>query len=169
MDTIPTPIKRGPGVPLDSATNPMAVSKARYQLMGLFEGSCCRSSSPIISELADFTPFHDEIRRVFERCVDREVCDRAAAGASSMLGNQSFGLFHAEAGDSAAAEKFGFYYVLTRAATNEFPTNTVLSRFSTCNYGRRRYDLRRGGWWARLIREPVEPVSEVACKFDGRM
>ena len=59
----------------------------------------------------DFTPFHDEIRKVSDDLMVGKYVTSLPTPISTMLGTQNLGLFH-----SQADGKFGMYYVLTRAA-----------------------------------------------------
>jgi hypothetical protein len=75
-------------------------------------------------QLNDFTPFHDEIRKVSgDFLVGKYVVD-LPPGLASLLSNSSLGIFHTD-----KSGQFGFYYMLTRAAGMELPTNTLLRPF----------------------------------------
>jgi len=165
MDTISNANQAAGLAYLGFSNQPDGRLEARYQLMGLLEGFVLPKFLSDHFELADFTPFHDEIRRVSNEVLIGKYVTTLPPALSSMLGNQSFGLFHSEAGG-----KFGFYYVLTRAATNEFPTNTVLSPFLNVQLpdgvGMTFDEEMVGSYYPG---EPADAVSEVACKFDGRM
>ena len=98
--------------------------QARYQLMGVMEGLVVPTFVQDHFQLNDFTPFHDEIRKVTpDFLVGKYVADLPPA-VSAVIGNTSLGVFHAEAGG-----RFGFYYILTRAAGSALPANTLLSPF----------------------------------------
>ena len=66
-------------------------SQARYQLMGLMEGLVAPSFLKDHFQLNDFTPFHDEIRKVSRRFPGRQVCDRASARLAPLFANSSLG------------------------------------------------------------------------------
>jgi cholesterol oxidase len=103
---------------------PDGTFKANYQLMGLMEGLVVPSFLQDHFQLTDFTPFHDEIRRVAgDFLVGKYVTD-LPAGLATLLGNSSLGMFHTEANG-----QFGFYYMLTRVAGRDLPTNTLLQPF----------------------------------------
>jgi cholesterol oxidase len=103
---------------------PDGTFKANYQLMGLMEGLVVPSFLQDHFQLTDFTPFHDEIRKVAgDFLVGKYVTD-LPAGLATLLGNSSLGMFHTEANG-----QFGFYYMLTRVAGRDLPTNTLLQPF----------------------------------------
>jgi cholesterol oxidase len=98
--------------------------EARYQLMGLMEGLLLPSILQDHFELDDFTPFHDEIRKVSDNLMVGKYVATLPAGLASLVGNTSLGLFHTEPGG-----RFGFYYMLTKVAGKELPTATLLRPF----------------------------------------
>jgi hypothetical protein len=97
---------------------------AQYQLMGLMEGLVMPSSLKDHFQLTDFTPFHDEIRKVTGDFLVGKYVTQLPADVSALVGNSTLGLFH-----MAAGGQFGFYYTLTRVAGQSLPTNTFLSPF----------------------------------------
>ena len=96
---------------------------ARYQLMGLLEGLVLPRELADHFELDDFTPFHDEIRKVTDGLMVGKYVTELPPAVSALLGAGNLGLFH-----STADGKFGIYYLLTRAQAG-MPTNTLLSPF----------------------------------------
>jgi len=74
--------------------------------------------------LNDFTTFHDEIRKVSPDFLVGKYVTVLPACVASLLGNSSLGVFHTE-----SAGQFGSYYMLSRAAGRELPTNTLLRPF----------------------------------------
>src|ERR1017187_9454962 len=102
--------------------------EARYQLMGLMEGLVAPSFLKDHFQLNDFTPFHDEIRKVTADFLVGTYLTGLAPAVAGLLGTSSLGLFHAQAGTPANAQ-FGFYYTLTRMTQRELPTNTLLKPF----------------------------------------
>jgi hypothetical protein len=98
--------------------------EARYELMGLFEGLVVPSFLQSHFQLNDFTPFHDEIRKVSADFLVGKYVTTLPAITSQLVANSSFGLFHTEAGG-----QFGFYYMLTRVAGKQLPTNTLWRPF----------------------------------------
>jgi len=98
--------------------------EARYRLMGLFEGLIVPSFLQDHFQLNDFTPFHDEIRKVTADFMVGKYVTRLPAITAELVANSSLGLFHTEAGGQS-----GFYYTLTRVAGKQMPTNTLLRPF----------------------------------------
>ena len=98
--------------------------KASYQLMGVMEGLVVPTFVQDHFQLNDFTTFHDEIRKVSPDFLVGKYVTVLSAGMASLLGNSSLGVFHTE-----SAGQFGFYYMLSRAAGRELPTNTLLRPF----------------------------------------
>ena len=98
--------------------------KANYQLMGLMEGLVMPTFVQDHFQLNDFTPFHDEIREVTHDFLVGKYVTAVPAAVATLLGNSSLGIFHTESDG-----QFGFYYMLTRAASRELPTNTLLQPF----------------------------------------
>lgn len=97
---------------------------ASYQLMGLMEGLVTPTFLKDHFQLNDFTPFHDEIRKVTADFLVGKYMTQLPPALSSVVSNSSLGLFHTETGG-----QFGFYYMLTQAAKKELPTNTLLRPF----------------------------------------
>ena len=98
--------------------------EARYQLMGLFEGLVVPSIVQDHFQLNDFTPFHDEIRKVTADFMVGEYITTLPGVTAQLVANSSFGVFHTEAGG-----QFGFYYMLTRVDGKQLPTNTLWRPF----------------------------------------
>jgi hypothetical protein len=109
---------------LEFISRPDGSFQANFQLVGLLEGLVIPSFAQDHFQLNDFTPFHDEIRKVSADFLVGRYVAPLAAPLESLLGNSSLGLFHTEANG-----EFGFYYMLTRAAAQELPTNTLLRPF----------------------------------------
>jgi cholesterol oxidase len=97
--------------------------EARYELMGLIEGLIVPSFLKDHFQLNDFTPFHDEIRKVTADFMVGKYVTTLPEPIADLVANSSFGLFHTETGG-----EFGFYYMLTRAG-KQLPTNTLLRPF----------------------------------------
>jgi cholesterol oxidase len=157
---------------------------ANYQLMGLMEGLVAPKFLQDHFQLTDFTPFHDEIRKVTGDFMVGKYVTQLPAAIAPLVSNSSLGLFHTEDGGRA-----GFYYMLTRATGSALPTNTLLKPFldvqlpdgvgmkfaeeligwyfsgaSTPSPGRVG-DLTIGG----LVPASGAPTGAVACKFDVQM
>ena len=97
---------------------------ADYQLMGLMEGLVTPTFLTDHFQLNDFTPFHDEIRKVTADFLVGKYVTQLPAAVSQLVSNSSLGLFHTEAGG-----QFGFYYMLSRSAGASLPVNTLLRPF----------------------------------------
>jgi hypothetical protein len=138
--------------------------EARYQLMGLVEGLVLPQFLADHFQLNDFTPFHDEIRKVTDDLMIGKYVTELPAQISSLLGTQNLGLFHSEPGG-----KFGMYYVLTRAAA-ELPGNTVLSPFLNVQLPDgigMTFDEKMVGSYNP--EGAADPDLQLSCQFDARM
>jgi len=124
MDTISNANHAAGIAYLEFNNQPDGRLEARYQLMGLMEGLVTPKQLQTHFQLTDFTPFHDEIRKVSDDLMVGKYVTTLPAGLASLLGNTSLGLFHTESGGS-----FGFYYMLTKVAGKELPTATLLRPF----------------------------------------
>jgi hypothetical protein len=140
---------------LGFSAKPDGKFEARYQLMGLLEGLVLPTFLADHFQLNDFTPFHDEIRKVSDDLFIGKYVTELPAAVSTMLGTQNLGLFH-----SQADGKFGMYYILTRAAA-EFPVNTVLSPFLNVQLP--------DGVGMTFDEVMVGTIADADCTFDGRM
>ncbi|MBZ5560909.1 MAG: hypothetical protein LAP13_00655 [Acidobacteriia bacterium] len=98
--------------------------ESRYLLMGLMEGLVTPSFVKDHFQLNDFTPFHDEIRKIADNFLVGKYVTSLPPAVSSLMQNSSLGIFHAEANG-----EFGFYYLLTRTDLKQLPTLTLLSPF----------------------------------------
>jgi hypothetical protein len=74
--------------------------------------------------LNDFTPFHDEIRKVSDSLMAGEYITGLPPATSPFMGNAALGIFHSLPGGN-----FGFYYMLTRTDMKALPTESLLSPF----------------------------------------
>jgi cholesterol oxidase len=157
---------------------------ANYQLMGLMEGLVAPSFLKDHFQLNDFTPFHDEIRKVTPDFLVGKYVTQLPAAVAPLVSNSTLGLFHTEAGG-----EFGFYYMLTRAAANQLPTNALLRPFLDVQLPDgigMTFDEEMVGWYfpgattpapgrdgdltiAARIPATGDPAGAVACKFDVRM
>jgi len=124
MDIISNANHAGGVANLQFSNLPDGRFEARYQLMGLFEGLVVPSFVQDHFQLNDFTPFHDEIRKVTADFMVGKYVTTLPAGAAQMIVNSTLGVFHTE-----AAGQFGFYYMLTRVAGRQLPTNTLWRPF----------------------------------------
>jgi cholesterol oxidase len=127
-----------------------------YELMGLMEGLVVPSFLKDHFQLNDFTPFHDEIRRVSDDFLVGKYLAPLPPPVAGLLGNSSLGLFHAEAGG-----QFGFYYTLTRAGVKALPTNALLKPFLDVQLPDgvgMTFDETLDGWY--FARTPLPPAGK---------
>jgi cholesterol oxidase len=97
--------------------------ESRYQVMGLIEGLIVPSFVEDHFRLDDFTPFHDEIRAVD----DDFMLGKWVTGLPAIAGSlppASLGILHVEEHDGT--RRVGFYYTLTRNATEALPSIALL-------------------------------------------
>ncbi|MDE3168356.1 MAG: hypothetical protein KGN36_21320, partial [Acidobacteriota bacterium] len=136
----------------------------RYQLMGLIEGLVLPKFLADHFQLNDFTPFHDEIRKIGPDLMAGKYVTSLPPAVSAMLGGRSLGLFHAEPGGA-----FGMYYLLTRAAAG-LPGNTLLSPFLDAQLPDgvgMTFDEEMEGSYHPAGAD--DPAIQLYCKFDARM
>jgi cholesterol oxidase len=184
MDTISNANQAAGLAYLQFDNKPDGRFEARYELLGLMEGLLVPSFLTDHFQLNDFTPFHDEIRKVSNDLLVGKYVTTLPPALASVLGSSSFGLFHAEAGG-----RFGFYYVLTRAAQKEMPANTLLSPFLNVQLPDgvgMVFDEKMDGWYFAGQSTPApgregdltignrippagDPPGSVTCVFDGHM
>lgn len=158
--------------------------EARYELMGLMEGLVTPAFLKDHFQLNDFTPFHDEIRKVTGDFLVGKYVTALPAAISPLVDNSSLGLFHTETGGG-----FGFYYTLTRAAGSELPVNSLLRPFLDVQLPDgigMTFDEQMAGWYFPGASTPAPgregdltlnarvaasgtPAGAVACQFDVRM
>ena len=158
--------------------------EARYQLMGLMEGLVVPSFLKDHFQLNDFTPFHDEIRKVSADFLVGKYVAPLPPAVAALTGNSSLGLFHTE-----SAGLFGFYYTLSRATEKELPTETLLRPFLDAQLPDgvgMTFDEEMTGWYFPGQSTPAPgrdgdltifdripatgaPPGGVACSFDARM
>ena len=92
--------------------------ESRYQIAGVFEGLLTPRFLQAHFELHDFTPFHDEIRKVSDKFLVGKYMTAWPPGVASLLGSTSMGVVHSEPGSG----QFGFYSTLTRMEAGAAPT-----------------------------------------------
>jgi hypothetical protein len=129
--------------------------------------------------LNDFTPFHDEIRKVADDFLVGKYVTPLPPAVAALTGNSSLGIFHTESDGS-----FGFYYTLTRAAEKELATNSVLKPFLDVQLPDgvgMTFDESMDGWYFEGQHTPApgrdgdltiaarETDGVPTCVFDGRM
>jgi hypothetical protein len=135
-------------------------------------------------QLNDFTPFHDEIRKVTSDFLVGKYVTGIPAAAAALTDNLSLGIFHSD-----SAGQFGFYYMLTKAEKKALPTDTLLQPFLDVYLPdglSLTFDEEMVGWYfegattpspgragdltiAQRIPATGTPSGGVACKFDVKM
>lgn len=184
MDVISNANQAGGIAYLQFRNQPDGRFVARYQLMGLMEGLVTPTFLKDHFQLNDFTPFHDEIRKVDDDFLVGKYVTQLPAVISPLVSNSSIGLFHSEDGG-----KFGFYYTLTRMAGAELPTSSLLKPFLDTQLPDgvgMTFDEEMVGWYLPggstpapgregdltiAVRIPASglPAGATDCKFDVRM
>ena len=157
---------------------------ANYQLMGLMEGLVTPTFLQDHFQLNDFTPFHDEIRKVTDDFLVGKYVTQLPAPLSLLVSNSSLGLFHTEAGG-----QFGFYYMLSRVTGAATPTDALLSPFLDVQLPDgvgMTFDEEMVGWYFPGVSTPAPgrdgdltigaripasgtPAGAVTCRFDVQM
>jgi cholesterol oxidase len=99
--------------------------ESSYHLMGLLEGLAVPSFTQDHFRMDDFTPFHDEIRKVSGDFLVGKYITAVPHGLSHLFGDSSLGIFHPE----PEAERYGFYYTLSKAERKALPTVSFLRPF----------------------------------------
>ena len=92
----------------------------QYRLMGLMEGLVLPSFLQDHFQMNDFTPFHDEIRKI-STILWWENTSRAFRPPCLPPDDLSLGIFHSD-----SAGNFGFYYMLSRTGMKALPTVALL-------------------------------------------
>ncbi len=143
--------------------------ESRYQLAGVLEGLLTPAFLKDHFELHDFTPFHDEMRKVSADFLVGKYLAELPEGLASIGPAGPLGLFHFEQG-----QRFGFYYTLTRATSPELPTNTVLRPFLDVQLPDglgMTFDEEMVGWYVPGAKEATSdrPASATECSFRLRM
>src|SRR5207253_304025 len=95
--------------------------ESRYQLLGLLEGLVTPNVFATHFQLNDFTPFHDEIRKVSDDFMVGKYITDLSPSVAGALPATSLGLLHVE--DVGGQKRFGLYYTLTRESGTELPRN----------------------------------------------
>jgi cholesterol oxidase len=184
MDVISNANHAGGIAYLEFISRPDGTFQASFQLMGLMEGLMLPTFAQNHFQLNDFTPFHDEIRKVSADFLVGKYVAPLPAPLASLLGNSSLGMFHTEADG-----QFGFYYMLTRAAAQELRTNTLLRPFLDVRLPDgvgMTFDEQMVGWYfpgqgtprpgregdltiGEHIPTAGDPAGAVGCDFSARM
>ena len=184
MDVISNANHAGGVAYLELQSLPDGRLQARYQLMGLMEGLVTPTFLKDHFQLNDFTPFHDEIRKVAADFMVGKYVTALPPAISAMVSNSSLGLFHAD-----SSGEFGFYYMLSRISGPALPTNTLLRPFLDAQLPDGIglvFDEEMIGWFFAGVSTPApgragdltigmripasgNPDGAVSCKFDVQM
>ena len=163
MDAVSNANHAGGVAWLEFEPKPDGRLEAHYLLMGLMEGLVVPSFLKDHFQLNDFTPFHDEIRKVSDDFLVGKYVAPLPPGVASLIGNSTLGLFHTEADGT-----FGFYYTLTRTTQKEMPENTLLKPFLDAQLpdgvGMSFDETLDGDYLAG-----GDPSKPIACSFSARM
>jgi hypothetical protein len=124
MDVISNANHAGGVAYLSFDTKPDGRLACQYRLMGLMEGLVLPSFLQDHFQMNDFTPFHDEIRKISSDFLVGKYVTGIPPALSSALDNLSLGIFHSD-----SAGNFGFYYMLSRTGMKPLPTEALLSPF----------------------------------------
>jgi choline dehydrogenase-like flavoprotein len=162
--------------------------ESRYNLMGLMEGLVVPRFVQDHFQLEDFTPFHDEIRRVDDNLLVGKYVTDLPPDIEPLFGTASLGIFHIETSEGQG-KRVGFYYLLSKVEQNEFPTTTLLRPFLDVHMPDgigMTFDEEMVGWYFEGASTPSEgragdltiadripasgnPAGGVGCKFNARM
>ncbi len=178
MDTISNANEAAGLAFLEFDSKPGGQFEARYQLMGLMEGLLTPTFLQDHFQLNDFTAFHDEIRKVSDDLLVGKYVTSLPPAVAALFGSQSLGLFHTETGG-----RFGFYYILRRAAGKTLPTSTLWRPFLDAQLPDgvgMTFDEEMVGWYfaGQGTPAPGRPgdltlaarvPGTVACQFNVRM
>ena len=103
--------------------------ESHYQLLGLVEGLIIPSFTQDHFKLNDFTPFHDEIRKVDSNLLVGRYVTGILPDLSGILGGADLGILHSTPG----SRELGCYYTLTNAGISALPTELLLRPFLDVN------------------------------------
>ncbi|HUY12782.1 MAG TPA: GMC family oxidoreductase [Terriglobia bacterium] len=158
--------------------------QASYELMGLIEGLVLPSFVQDHFQLNDFTPFHDEIRKVSNGFMVGKYVTGLPGGLPPALGGKSLGILH---GDQNG--QFGFCYMISRTDQKALPVNALMQPFLDVylpdGLGMT-FDEEMVGWYFEGATTPAPgragdltiagripssgaPAGAAGCKFDVRM
>jgi cholesterol oxidase len=124
MDVISNANHVGGAAYLNFDAKPAGRLACRYMFMGLIEGLVLPSFLQDHFQMNDFTPFHDEIRKISGSFMVGKYITTVPPAISSALNSLSLGIFHSD-----PSGNFGFYYMLTRTDLKTMPTQSLLSPF----------------------------------------
>ena len=169
MDTVSNANHAGGIAYLQFNNKPDGRLEARYQLLGLMEGLVVPSFLKDHFQLNDFTPFHDEIRKVSADFLVGTYMTALPPAVSGLLGTSSLGLFHSQSNGH-----FGFYYTLTRLTQKGLSANPLLQPFLDAQLldgVGMLFDEKMDGWYfPGVFTQPAgDPTGGVSSGFNARM
>jgi cholesterol oxidase len=184
MDVISNANHAGATAYLEFDLKPDGRLESRYQLMGLMEGLVMPSITQDHFQLNDFSPFHDEIRKVSQDFMVGRYVTGLTPVVARLFGSGSLGIFHTEPDG-----QFGFYYMLSRTTERALPVNRLLQPFLDVSLPdglSMTFDEEMVGWYwegastsspdragdltiAGRIPLSGTPPGAVDCKFNGHM
>jgi cholesterol oxidase len=184
MDVVSNNNHLGAAAYLQFDLQPDGRLEARYQLMGLLEGLVLPSFVQDHFQLNDFTPFHDEIRKVDGKFLVGRYLTGSLPGVAALFQGRDLGILHNPPG----SQDFGFYYTLTKAG-KELPTSRLLRPFldaqlpdgiglgfdetmeGWCFEGKKTTGAGRDGdlTIAKMVPAAGNPQGGVACSFTVRI
>jgi len=106
-------------------TQPDGRLEARYQLMGLLEGLVVPTFFSDHFQLNDFTPLHDEIRKVTDDLFVGRYIAPANIDVATLLNGANLGILHVVPG----TKNYGVYYVISKTGDKALPTDRLLQPF----------------------------------------
>jgi hypothetical protein len=122
--------------------------ESRYLLLGLIEGLVMPSFAANHFQLTDFTPFHDEIRKIDKDLMVGKYVTELPVEAANLPPFGSLGIFHQEQIPGENRPRFGFYYILTRTDLSAPADQLAAASAARCASPRRSRPRvrRRDGW-----------------------
>jgi len=130
MDIVSNNNHLGSAAFLEFDLKPDGRLESRYQFAGLIEGLVVPSFTQDHFQLNDFTPFHDEIRKISDDFMVGKYVTAALPGMAALLGGSTdLGIFHTRAGSN----ELGLYYTLTKTGATTLPTELLLRPFLDVN------------------------------------
>jgi hypothetical protein len=146
--------------------------EARYRLLGVLEGLVLPTFVADHFRLADFTPFHDEIRRLSADMLIGKYVTEVPEQIAEAFAAASLGIFHTEG--EAAGRRFGFYYLLRRAGA-ELAPSPLAAPFLDARVPDGTgmiFDEKMEGWYQPGLASATEqarPAGSTDCEFNLRL
>lgn len=149
--------------------------EARYRLLGLIEGLAIPSFVADHFRMDDFTPFHDEIRRLSPDLMIGKYVVEVPEPIAAAFPPASLGLLHGEEGPGG--QRFGLYYLLTRSegAGSDTEPNTLARTLIESRLPDgigMTFDEEMVGWYQEGLASTASaqaPDGAVDCRFRLRM